>query len=166
MTDVAQLRALLEKMTAPSWEVFVREHPCRFGRNHRENWIVTAWSHGQLKGPVPVAASKVGVGAEGGEPVQMVHINDDDAAGIVALVNAAEPMLDELEALRAEVARLREALEPSGSTKAAYHGEFVFDLFRGISNAGIDQYEKVYVPWGTVKQIMKTIAARAAQVQP
>lgn len=100
MTDTAQLRALLEKMTAPSWEVFVREHPCRFGRNHRENWIVTAWSHGQLKGPVPVAASKVGVGAEGGEPVQMVHINDDDAAGIVALVNAAEPMLDELERLR------------------------------------------------------------------
>lgn len=105
LTDelIAELRALLAKMTAPSWEVFVREHPCRFGRNHRENWIVTAWSHGQLKGPVPVAASKVGVGAEGGEPVQMVHINDDDAAGIVALVNAAEPMLDEIE-------RLREAL--------------------------------------------------------
>ena len=61
---------------------------------------------------------------------------------------------------KAREAALVEALTPSGSTKAAYHGEFSFQLFRGVSDAGIDQYEKVYVPWDTVKEIMAAIAAR------
>lgn len=65
-----------------------------------------------------------------------------------------------------EVERLREALTPSGSTKAAYHGEFSFQLFEGVSSAGIDQYRKVYVPWDTVKEIMAAIKARALSASP
>jgi hypothetical protein len=60
------------------------------------------------------------------------------------------------------VERLREALTPSAATKAAYHGEFTFDVCEGVSDAGIELYRKVYVPWETVKQIMSAISARAA----
>jgi hypothetical protein len=59
-------------------------------------------------------------------------------------------------------AALIEALTPSGSTKAAYHGEFFFETEDGVSNAGIERFRKVYVPWDTVKQIMEAIRARAA----
>ncbi|UXC93092.1 hypothetical protein EGM87_22615 [Sphingobium sp. RSMS] len=64
-------------------------------------------------------------------------------------------------ALEEEIKRLREALTPSGSTKAAYHGEFSFNLHR-IDDCGDEYVEKVYVPWDTVKQIMKAILARTA----
>ncbi|WDA36449.1 hypothetical protein [Sphingobium sp. YC-XJ3] len=64
-------------------------------------------------------------------------------------------------ALEEEIKRLREALTPSGSTKAAYHGEFAFNLHR-IDDCGDEYVEKVYVPWDTVKQIMKAILARTA----
>ena len=67
-----------------------------------------------------------------------------------------------IEDLRQQVERLTEALTPSGSTKAAYHGEFSFEAYDGVSDAGIDMYRKEYVPWDVVKQIMKAIAARAA----
>ena len=56
---------------------------------------------------------------------------------------------------------LVEALTPSGDTKAAYHGEFTFQIHDGVSDAGIDQYRKVYVPWDTVKEIMTAIRKRA-----
>lgn len=65
-------------------------------------------------------------------------------------------------ALTAENERLREALTPSGATKGAYHGEFTFETEDGVSNAGIERWRKVYVPWTTVKEIMKAISDRAA----
>lgn len=49
---------------------------------------------------------------------------------------------------------MREALEPSGDTKAAYSGEFKFK-----SPGGRMQYT---VPWETIKEIMAAISARAA----
>lgn len=65
-----------------------------------------------------------------------------------------------------DVERLREALAPSGATKAAYHGEFSFRLFEGVGDDGEDMYRKVYVPWDTVKEIMAAIRARAALSLP
>jgi hypothetical protein len=70
-----------------------------------------------------------------------------------------------LAAAQAKVARLREALEPSCDTKAAYMGEFAFTLM-SYDEDGEEMPRKVYVPWDTVKQIMAAIAARAALVQP
>ena len=69
---------------------------------------------------------------------------------------------DDLRAALEENERMREAITPSGATKAAYHGEFHFETEAGVSDAGIEQYRKVYVPWDTVKQIMAAIRARAA----
>ena len=59
------------------------------------------------------------------------------------------------------LAALQEALTPSGSTKAAYHGEFSFEIYEGVSDAGIDMHRKVYVPWDTTKEIMAAIRTRA-----
>jgi hypothetical protein len=56
----------------------------------------------------------------------------------------------ERDALKAENARLREALTPSGDTKADYIGEII-DPDTGKS-----------VSWTAIKMIMKMIAARAA----
>ena len=60
---------------------------------------------------------------------------------------------------------LIEALTPSGDTKAAYMGEFAFNL-RRVDEAGDEYSEKVYVPWDTIKEIMKAISARAAKEMP
>lgn len=57
--------------------------------------------------------------------------------------------------------RLVEALTPSGDTKAAYMGEFAFSLQR-VDEFGDEYSEKVYVPWDTIKEIMKAIRDRAA----
>jgi len=58
----------------------------------------------------------------------------------------------ERDALAAEVARLREALEPSGYTKAAYMGEVRDDGAGGR-----------IVSWTAIKAVMAMIRARAAQ---
>lgn len=50
----------------------------------------------------------------------------------------------------AEIARLREALEPSGGTKGAYMGEIK------------DPETKRMVSWTAIKMIMAMISARAA----
>ena len=50
----------------------------------------------------------------------------------------------------AEIARLREALEPSGDTKGAYMGEIK------------DPETKRMVSWTAIKMIMAMISARAA----
>lgn len=60
---------------------------------------------------------------------------------------------------------LIEALTPSGDTKAAYMGEFAFNL-RRVDEAGDEYSEKVYVPWDTIKEIMKAILVRAAKEKP
>lgn len=74
----------------------------------------------------------------------------------------------ELDAARAdlqqanrEIARLREALEPSGDTKAAYIGEFSFYIPLQ-DDEGEEVLHKVYVPWDITKEIMKAISNRAA----
>src|SRR5690606_31041730 len=68
---------------------------------------------------------------------------------------------DELARLRAENERLREALTPSGDTKAAYHGEFQFNI--EYSDEDGDSYWQPHlVPWTTVKEVMAAIRARAA----
>lgn len=64
-------------------------------------------------------------------------------------------------ALLAEVVRLREALTPSADTKAAYIGEFQFDIML-TDDFGKERPHEVTVPWTTIKEIMAAIAARAA----
>lgn len=66
-----------------------------------------------------------------------------------------------LEAQAAEIVRLREALEPSGNTKAAYIGEFSFYIPLQ-DDEGEEVLHKVYVPWDITKEIMKAISDRAA----
>ena len=63
--------------------------------------------------------------------------------------------------LRAEVERLREALDPSGSTKNCYIGEFSFTR-ELIDEDGDGVDEELVVPWTTIKEIMAAISARAA----
>lgn len=64
---------------------------------------------------------------------------------------------EQVKALRAENERLREALTPSGATKAAYHGEFGFELL-ARDGEGVDCH---MVPWTTIKEIMAAISKRA-----
>lgn len=65
--------------------------------------------------------------------------------------------------LKADNERMREALEPSGDTKAAYMGEFKFPLCIGGDEDGDEIWHDQYVPWDVIKQIMSAIRARAAQ---
>lgn len=65
----------------------------------------------------------------------------------------------------ARIRELEEALTPSGDTKAAYMGEFSFNItetfFDEESETFEEQPRKVYVPWDTIKEIMEAIRARA-----
>lgn len=74
-------------------------------------------------------------------------------------MNRADEIISEKDA---EIARMREALTPSGATKAAYHGDFSFSIDLWDDDAECEVSHKVYVPWDTVKQIMKAISERAA----
>lgn len=76
--------------------------------------------------------------------------NDLSAYGETAAVAAMVPMI--------------EALTPSGDTKAAYHGEFKFDvLFPSLDEDDDEPVpHPVMVPWETVKEIMAAISAPAA----
>lgn len=65
-----------------------------------------------------------------------------------------------LAAAETKLAAMREALEPSGDTKAAYMGEFKISLHR-TDEAGDEYTEDVTVPWTTIKEIMAAIKARA-----
>ncbi|GHC61749.1 hypothetical protein [Limoniibacter endophyticus] len=65
-----------------------------------------------------------------------------------------------LDHLRGKVERLQEALTPSGATKAAYIGEFSFDV-DDRDEDGDECSRNVVVPWTTVKEIMATIRTRA-----
>jgi len=60
--------------------------------------------------------------------------------------------------------RMREALTPSGDTKAAYMGEFKFDVMFPSLDEDDDEPvpHPVTVPWDTIKEIMAAIAGRAA----
>ena len=74
---------------------------------------------------------------------------------------ALDAMEAALAAKNAEIARLREALEPSAGTKAAYCGEFSFTI-EDRDEDGEECFRHVSVPWTTVKEIMAAIRARAA----
>lgn len=87
------------------------------------------------------------------------RLSKDDIADVAMALSSFR--LQSTAAVEEEIKRLREALTPSGSTKAAYHGEFAFNLHR-IDDCGDEYVEKVYVPWDTVKQVMKAILARTA----
>lgn len=71
--------------------------------------------------------------------------------------------------MREQVEALTEALTPSGDTKAAYHGNFKFQVtqWREIGDVGCEEEWEEYladfaVPWTTVKEIMAAIKARSA----
>lgn len=81
--------------------------------------------------------------------------------GAPLIPKIVEDAADTLEQQAAEVLRLSKALEPSAETKAAYHGEFYFEIEDGESDAGIERHRRVYVPWTTTKEIMAAIRARA-----
>ena len=66
-----------------------------------------------------------------------------------------------VERLEAENARLREALTPSGDTKAAYIGEF--SIAFPLRDEDGDEYTmSINIPWTIIKEIMAAIRARAA----
>lgn len=56
---------------------------------------------------------------------------------------------------------LREALTPSGDTKAAYIGEFHMGIT--LRHRGQEDYRRVLIEWTTIKEIMAAISARAAR---
>jgi hypothetical protein len=68
-------------------------------------------------------------------------------------------------AAEADKARSIEALTPSGNTKAAYIGEFHFDYTVWDPHGEDEITHRVSVPWGTIKEIMAAIRARAALSQ-
>ena len=95
--DTKELRALRAKMTLGTW-YYVGD--------------------GQIEAPDPGAPEFPWLIAE--------TVPDDDAAGIVALVNAAEATWDELDALRAEVGEWR---QKAGSKLTIPTGESIPDAF-------------------------------------
>lgn len=87
-----------------------------------------------------------------------------DELGIkVALTIHPAPILalNALPTLIEQHERMREALTPSGDTKAAYMGEFSFNLTQ-VDEFGDERSVKTYVPWTTIKEIMAAIRARSA----
>jgi hypothetical protein len=69
---------------------------------------------------------------------------------ILSLINSHEALVD--------------ALTPSAETKAAYIGEFAFNVDTvGIDEDGepVDCTRRVTVPWTTIKEIMDAIRTRA-----
>jgi hypothetical protein len=64
----------------------------------------------------------------------------------------------------AENVRLREALTPSGDTKAAYIGDFSFPITLRLGHE--EETRRVDVPWTTIKEIMAAIRARALTPSP
>lgn len=100
------------------------------------------------------------------QEIRRVDGNHDLGAG--ALAEALIPFIRALSpsaaACKCEV--LREALTPSGDTKAAYHGEFKFSMNGGRENEDGEWEEftqDVPVPWTTIKEIMVAISERARQ---
>ena len=95
---------------------------------------------------------------------------DSDLRSILHCIEALAPadalaevqrLRDERDAALARVEKLREALTPSGDTKATYMGEFSF-MIADFDENGEEMDRKVYVPWDQIKEIMAAILARAA----
>jgi len=75
-------------------------------------------------------------------------------------------MLARAETAESEVARLREALTPSGDTKAEYSGEFSISVYDAEDEDGNEIWRNVLVDWTTIKAIMAAIKARASLTAP
>ena len=93
--------------------------------------------------------------------VWLWEIGEDNDTGsltcpVLIPADALRDLIAVPSAERTAAARMREALEPSGDTKAAYLGEFSFH----------DGLKKRVVPWTTIKEIMAAIRARAALAAP
>ncbi len=73
-------------------------------------------------------------------------------------------LLDKYDAALAEIERLREALTPSGDTKAAYIGEFSMGVT--LRTRHEEETRSVQIPWTTIKEIMAAIRARATSETP
>lgn len=89
------------------------------------------------------------------------EMRTEDQPGWPNLCDEAADALYRITELTAEVERLREALAPSAGTKAAYIGEFSFDV-AASDEGGNEVWQRTYVPWSTIKEIMAAIRARAA----
>jgi hypothetical protein len=83
-------------------------------------------------------------------------------ADIDTLRACAKEEMEKREAAEAREAKLREALTPSGDTKAHYSGEFSISVYDGLDEDDAEQWRNVLVDWTTIKAIMATIRARAA----
>jgi hypothetical protein len=79
-------------------------------------------------------------------------------------VNALPDLLATITRLTEERDALREAVTPSAETKAAYHGEFQFNI-EYADEDGNSYWSPHLVPWDQVKEIMASIAARATLVR-
>jgi hypothetical protein len=75
-----------------------------------------------------------------------------------------EQALDALSARPSREEGMREALTPSANTKAAYIGEFKFNI-PDTDDDGYSLAREVVVPWTTIKEIMAAILARTALAQ-
>lgn len=82
-------------------------------------------------------------------------------ASIMEHVHVLDDWREKCEGLEADVAKLREALTPSAETKAAYWGEFYF-MHPVMNENGDEDWEKLQIPWTSIKEIMNAISARAA----
>lgn len=65
-----------------------------------------------------------------------------------------------LATVEAENTKLRKALAPSAETKAAYMGEFSFEIEEFDEDCEL-RTRKVEVPWTTIKEIMAAISRQA-----
>lgn len=75
--------------------------------------------------------------------------------------HAKEKPIADLTAMTAERDRMREALAPSAETKAAYIGEFSFNVELAHPRLGAE-VRSIDVPWTTIKDIMGAIRERAS----
>jgi hypothetical protein len=89
--------------------------------------------------------------------------HEDRARLLVQPIDGLDEAAATITRLTAENERLRGAVTPSGYTKAAYMGEFSFDVMFPSPDEDDDEpvSHPVPVPWDTIKEIMTAIAARS-----
>lgn len=85
-----------------------------------------------------------------------VPIGEDDPPSYTELPPFVPAYAKQIEALK-------EALTPSGHTKAAYIGEFHFHIEEQGEDEMCPVTRKIAVPWTTIKEIMAAISTRAAR---
>lgn len=75
----------------------------------------------------------------------------------------AEVAESQVQSLTLKLEERDKALEPSAETKAAYIGEFHFNVADIDNDSGEECTRRVQVPWATIKEIMAAIRARVIQ---